>query len=70
MCAALEVELTGEQLHALCVGVTWLVEADNPPPELAEVRPALESVEELLVFAWADAQLAGWEGTGWESGVT
>jgi predicted DNA-binding transcriptional regulator YafY len=61
MADPLEVELTDEQLHALCLAAAWLDEGDNPAPELAALRPALESVEESLLNAWTDLELAGWD---------
>jgi hypothetical protein len=58
------VELTGEQLHALCLAVAWSVEDEHPAPELASVRLLLESVEERLLSAWADLLLARWDASG------
>jgi hypothetical protein len=58
------VELSGEQLHALCLAVAWSVEVERPTAELAAVRPVLESVEERLLSAWAELQLAWWDASG------
>jgi hypothetical protein len=54
------VELTAEQLYALCLAVACSVENDHPGRELGAVRSVLESVEVRLLSALADPQLARW----------
>jgi hypothetical protein len=55
------VELSAEQLYALCLALAYAVEDDHPAPELAAVRSVLESVEVRLLLAWADMQMARWD---------
>jgi hypothetical protein len=52
------VELTVDQLYVLCLAASWSVEADHPGAELTALRSVLESVEERLLLAWADVELA------------
>ena len=58
------VELSAEQLYALCLAVAYAVEDDHPAPDLAAVRSVLESVEVRLLLAWADVQMARWDPCG------
>ena len=58
------VELSAEQLYALCVALAYAVEDDHPAPELAAVRSVLESVEVRLLLVWADVQMARWAACG------
>jgi hypothetical protein len=56
-----EVVLSEAQLHALCLVVAWVVEEDHPVPELTAARAVLAPIEDALLAALADLELARWE---------
>jgi hypothetical protein len=51
--AIADVDLSEEELAALCLAVAWVLEDDHPARAAALVRDVLERVEERLLSAWA-----------------